>query len=313
VRLEVNQWNGSVEPRVVLRELYPLAPEVDGEPLHRCHCEDTEWWRRFEAELAAPLDGSPAPQGLDRLAAAGGERQAVRSRSAIATMAELVSSGESVLALCADASRRAELAAGAAGLSRFGSGSATVACGRCGEREVEALVNAEGLALADFTALEVAPEIVLGFDHLVLVDPPPQPHLQRLTALGPGEGASYLHSAWGEQERGFAMRVLEDELGMRRPLRAVFRGLHRAEAAEGGELRDALAGGGEHLQGPELAARCVRVLNELELIVWHVSSRERSLRVVSSKHTDLGRSSAFRAYSARFEEGKKYLASLRQP
>ena len=25
VRLEVNHWNGSVEPRVVLRELYPLG------------------------------------------------------------------------------------------------------------------------------------------------------------------------------------------------------------------------------------------------------------------------------------------------
>jgi single-stranded-DNA-specific exonuclease len=313
VRLEVNQWNGSVEPRVVLRELYPLASEAGGEALHSCKCEDAEWWRRFEAELAAPLDRPPSAQDLDRLAAAAGVRQAVRSRSAIATMAELVSSGASVLALCADASRRAELATGAAGLSRFGSGSATVACGRCGEGAVKTLVGTEGLALADFTALELAPEIALGFDHLVLVDPPSQPHVQRLAGLGPPEGASYLHSAWGEQERGFAMRVLEDELGMQRPLRAVFRGLHRAEAAEGGALRDALAGSGEHLQGPELAARCVRVLNELELIVWHASSRERSLRVVSSKHTDLGRSSAFRAYSARFEEGKKYLASLRQP
>ena len=31
VRLEVNHWNGSVEPRVVLRELYPL--EDAGEPV----------------------------------------------------------------------------------------------------------------------------------------------------------------------------------------------------------------------------------------------------------------------------------------
>src|SRR5262249_42786417 len=31
VRLEVNHWNGSVEPRVVLRELYPLAPSKAAE------------------------------------------------------------------------------------------------------------------------------------------------------------------------------------------------------------------------------------------------------------------------------------------
>jgi single-stranded-DNA-specific exonuclease len=311
VRLEVNQWNGSVEPRVVLRELYPLAGEADGDPLHGCRCDDAEWWQRFEAELEAPLEQAE-PAHLDLLAAKAGERQLVHSRSAVATMAELVSSGESVLALCADASRRAELAAGAAGLSRFGGGSAAVVCGRCGITAIRALGDIrEGLALVDFTALGMAPEIVLGFDHLVLVDPPPSAHLGRLAELGPGDRAGYLHRAWGEQERGFAMRVIEDEYGMRRPLRAVFRGLHKAEAAEGPELRQALAGGGEHLQGPELAARCVRVLHELELIVWHASSRERSLRVVSSKHTDLVRSAAFRAYSARFEEGKRYLASLK--
>jgi len=55
------------------------------------------------------------------------------------------------------------------------------------------------------------------------------------------------------------------------------------------------------------------VLDELELIVWDARSRERSLRVVSSEHTNLQRSGAFRAYSTRLEEGKKYLASLRQP
>ncbi len=37
VRLEVNHWNGSVEPRVVLRELYPLAEAEDPAPaLHPC-------------------------------------------------------------------------------------------------------------------------------------------------------------------------------------------------------------------------------------------------------------------------------------
>src|SRR5262249_37990140 len=50
VRLEVTHWNGSVEPRVVLRELYPLDAEgTEAPPRHPCECEEAEWWRRFEA------------------------------------------------------------------------------------------------------------------------------------------------------------------------------------------------------------------------------------------------------------------------
>ena len=44
VRLEVNHWNGAVEPRVVLRELYPLEERGgggDGRPApHACECDD---------------------------------------------------------------------------------------------------------------------------------------------------------------------------------------------------------------------------------------------------------------------------------
>ncbi len=309
IRLEVNQWNGSIEPRVVLNELYRLPAEAPGEPLHSCSCEEDEWWGRFEAELSAPLESAEKPESAPPPAA----RQLARAASPIATLAELVSSGESVLALCADASRRAELAVGAAGLARFAGGAAQIACGRCSAAVVGALSgrSGAGLALADFSALSLAPDLALGFDHVVLVDPPASEQQALLAARGPEE--TFLHSAWGEQERGFALRVLDDELGMQRALRAVFRGLARAESAEGAELREALSGGGEHPHGPELAGRCVRVLNELELIVWDPDSRERTLRVVSSKHTDLERSAAFRAYGARLEEGKTYLASLRQP
>jgi single-stranded-DNA-specific exonuclease len=312
VRLEVNQWNGSIEPRVVLRELYRLG-EPAGAPLHRCDCEGDEWWQRFDAELAAPLEDWPA--GIAEHSRAGSERQAVRGRgSAVATMAELVSSGESVLALCADASRRAELAAGATGLARFGGGAALSACARGGAgtvRDVGPRADG-GLALVDFGAFAMAPEIPLRFDHVVLIDPPPFPHLAAIAARGPDDRPGFLHSAWGEQERGFALRVLEQQLGMRQPLRNAFRGLCKVRSPNEGELRGALEGGGEHPHSPELAARCVRVLRELELVVVDSSGHEWSPRVVSSEHTQLERSAAYRAYSARFEEGKKYLASLRQ-
>ena len=47
VRLEVNHWNGAVEPQVVLRELY----RRDGGGARRSRPRP-EWWQRFEAELA---------------------------------------------------------------------------------------------------------------------------------------------------------------------------------------------------------------------------------------------------------------------
>ncbi len=313
VRLEVNQWNGSVEPRVVLRELYRLNGEPPTEPAHRCRCEDGEWWSRFDAELAAELEPWPE-QALVAAGRIGGARQATRTRSAVATIAELVSSGESVLALCADASRRAELAAGAAGLSRFGAAGALIACGRCGAGEIRALATREdGLALSDYAALAVAPELALGFDHVVLVDPPAFPHLAALAARGSSERPGFLHSAWGEQERAFALRVLDHELGLRRPLADLFGRISGAAPLQGAALRRALAGPGNHPHGPEPAARCVRVLAELDLVDMQAGGPERTLGAVSSEQTELERSGAFRAYAARLEEGQRYLASLRQP
>ncbi|MGZ8622240.1 MAG: single-stranded-DNA-specific exonuclease RecJ, partial [Solirubrobacterales bacterium] len=84
VRLEVDRWNGAVQPRVVLGHSHPLP---DPEPLaeHAQGCESPagaeEWWRRFEAELTAPLDW-PAPALCDALdsARAGSQREPVDRR-----------------------------------------------------------------------------------------------------------------------------------------------------------------------------------------------------------------------------------------
>ena len=63
VRLEVNHWNGAVEPRVVLRELYP-HDAAQGEPGDLAAAAEAEWWRRFEQELAAePGAWPPADPG----------------------------------------------------------------------------------------------------------------------------------------------------------------------------------------------------------------------------------------------------------
>ncbi len=181
VRLEVNHWNGAVEPRVVLREVYPLEVDADALSPHPCDCEEAEWWARFEAELGRELTPGAGPSSIGdrrnhRGDAAGTPRKVVRSAgsSPTATIAELVSSGAGVLAVTADASRRAALANGATGLARFNGGAALIACHRCGAEAVAGLAARadSGLALVDYAALAMAPDLAASFEHVVLVDAP---------------------------------------------------------------------------------------------------------------------------------------------
>jgi single-stranded-DNA-specific exonuclease len=276
IRLEVNHWNGAVEPRVVLRELYPWEASGNG-----ADDDAAGWWLRFEAELAAPLDEDALEDEGDP-PAEGPERRTVRGpNSPAATVFELLSSGASVLALVADVSRRAALAR-------------------------------DGLALADYADLEREPDFARGFAHVVLVDPPPSARLERL-ASRPCEDGGFLHPAWGEAEHRFALTVLEARHAQRRGVAAMFRDLRDAGEVSGEELRKALVGGGSHPRAPEAAARCFRVLAELNLVRGAPEGGAGTVGVVSSEGTELERSAAYRAYSARYEEGKRYLERRKHP
>ncbi len=195
VRLEVNHWNGAVEPRVVLREVYPLEVDADALSPHPCDCDEAEWWARFEAELARDLSGQGDPVERNRPDEAeklhGNAEETARKvvhaagSSPTATIAELVSSGAGVLAVAADASRRAALANGATGLARFNGGAALIACHRCGAATVAGLASRadSGLALVDYAALAMAPDLAASFEHVVLVDAPRTPlDVRRATA-----------------------------------------------------------------------------------------------------------------------------------
>ena len=88
-----------------------------------------------------------------------------------------------MLAVSADASRRAALATGATGLARFNGGAGHVACARCAAADIDAVAAqaAGGLALVDYAALELGGgAVVAGFEHVVLIDP---------AALDEGRGA----------------------------------------------------------------------------------------------------------------------------
>jgi hypothetical protein len=75
----------------------------------------------------------------------------------------------------------------------------------------------------------------------------------------------------------------------------------------GEELEHLLRGDGTHGRPARLAGRLIKVLAELELV-----SLDRdlpALAVASGTRTALDRSPAYRAYTARYEDGRRYLTS----
>jgi single-stranded-DNA-specific exonuclease len=374
VRLEVNHWNGAVEPRVVLREVYPLEVDPDALSPHPCECDEAEWWTRFEAELARDLtaQGSALERssryaglslhgadGVERkllieppgLHGNGGvERNSVMDRGSLhgsnvgparlvvrgagssptATIAELVSSGAGVLAVTADASRRAALANGATGLARFNGGAALIACHRCGAGAVAGLAaRAEsGLALTDYAALATSPDLASHFEHIVLVDAPRSAaDAERVTLAhgGPipsqppvegGDGTAspgLLHPLFSAAEHTFSLGVLGRQAPSRETIVGVFKALRTGGALSGSDLRAALAGPGPHPLDPETAARAFRVLLELGLVAGSTSAGAGGVSVVSSEGTDLERSAAFRVYSKEHSEASQFLQSPKFP
>jgi single-stranded-DNA-specific exonuclease len=320
IRLEVNHWNGSVEPRVVLRELYPLPLDPEAEKavrVHACECDDSEWWRRFEAELRRELHAESAKRGAVHAFSRTREgRRVVRGgTSATVAIAELVSSGAAVLAVCADASRRAALANGASGLARFNGGAALIACHRCSDEEIAGLRRRSdsGLALTDYAALEREPELASAFEHVVLVDPPPSEADVLRAELPLEDGSGFLHLLWTDAEREFAAEASAEQWPAREAVAATFRALRELDEVGGEDLRKALAGTGAHPLCPEACARRFRVLAELGLVQGETEGGAGVIRVVSSERTDLQRSAAFRAYSERLSEAQQYLARPKLP
>ena len=330
VRLELNEWNGAVEPRVVLKELYPSErgddPPATPRDVQAEAAHPDEFWERFDAELRADLGDwppSPAPDPAgapDVSRQDGAEPQPParlvidrRGTSGVAAVAALASSGESVLVACADAVRRRALVEEAVRPARFGGGDVALISGRCSllrAREAVAtlLETGSGVALADWAGLRLWPDLARRFTHIVIVDPPAYAHAEAAVRCGEG----YLHVVAGPGETDLSLRALAEDWPGRDALAIAYRALGRAAAGgaiEGGDAYTLLSGAGAaQLRAPEAAARRVRVLAELELVACHGSGIGRTLGVVSSRRTDLSRSGAFAEYARRREEGTRYLS-----
>ncbi|MFL5891628.1 MAG: single-stranded-DNA-specific exonuclease RecJ [Solirubrobacterales bacterium] len=312
VKLELNEWNGAVEPRVILGELYRCEndTEVEGS---LDYPDPEEWWRRFEAERTAPLDQWPRA-----CQAAESDREVVdrRGDSGVAAVAALASCREPVLVLCSDALRRRELVERAAAPARFCGGPFAIASGRLADEAVrrgiaDVLEAGCGVVLADWAVLNRASEVASTFPHVVVVDPPPFAHLEGAAAAGQG----FLHLTWGDAEMALASRVHEEEWPRRAALAALYR-VMRDRGPSGlseEDLREALHGPGRHPRAPEVGARRIRVLEEVGAVGWDRTATTQCLRVVSSVAKDLELTESFAAYRDRYEEGRQFLSRRRQP
>jgi single-stranded-DNA-specific exonuclease len=227
VRLESNRWNGTVEPRVVLRALCPPEP---GSLLELG--EDRPFWERVRAEMELDSAGAPA-------AAASGSLTDRRGAGFAGVAGDLLSSGERVLVAVADVPRR-----------------------RASLRALVAGMTEGGLAVISWSGLEAEPHLAAGFDHLLALDPPPGGMADPLVRLTPSG-----HAAWGPDEAAFALAVWRAELELRPALTEAFRALRSlAAGVPAAELEAALAGEGAYPRTPAACARVLRVLGELGLI-----------------------------------------------
>ena len=320
VELEVNEWNGAVEPRVVLGELYPGGSARRGEAPAVSGRRGVVAQARAERE--APLGDWP-PRRHRRQPRDRTERRVVDRRGAaraVAAVAALASSGEPVLALCADALRRRELVERAAAPARFGGGAVAIASGRLADDAARAAVAevgeaGTGVALADWAALaRDALARRRRFEHVVA----DRPAAVRRTSSGWRPRAS----------RRAAIRACTWPGAT--PSRAGAAGPRRGVASAPGpggpvsgaraiadrrRCRDALCKAPpSHPRSPEVAGRRLRVLEELGRSLAGSRPAPRAPSASYPRRRAISSDSpAFVAYRERHEEGRRFLSKRRQP
>jgi single-stranded-DNA-specific exonuclease len=273
--LELNEWNGSVEPRLILKTARPSEPG----PITVIECKNGDmprsctWLAAVFAECEADPKGPVLPRGSsagpEAPVAAGAARDR-RGGGLAGTIHGLVASGEPVLVSCAHSAHRL--------------------------RHLEGRLG--GFALTSHGALERDPDLARQFAHVVLMDPgrPPVP---------PGP---VVHLAWGAPEVDWTVTITQQEHDLRAALTAIYRALRDRGTAAGEELEAALREG-DPLRSPAQAGRALRVLAELDLV--SLDPDRRAVEVPAPERTELENSVAFRAYRARGEDELRFLRTAK--
>jgi single-stranded-DNA-specific exonuclease len=176
-----------------------------------------------------------------------------------------------------------------------------------GHREAALRERVGGFSLASYDALEHSPDLAEPYTHVVAIDPPDHPAMQEILERLPGHG--WTHQAWGAPELAFAERILEWNYDLRPQLASVYRALRAAGSARGDACEALLRGEGPQSRSPRLAGRLIRVLVELRLVsmdpqeplAWELPS--------APARTELELSAAFRSYTRRLEDGRRFLTT----
>jgi single-stranded-DNA-specific exonuclease len=274
--LEVNEYNGAVSPRLVLRHARPCEPqpiELVGEPRDFVGAALDEARR----PSAQPLAGLHLADPLAPLPHTGHElRIRDRRQGGIAgTLAAMVHAGAPVLAVAADAIVRA--------------------------RQLRPILG--GFRLCSHVALAADPVLAAGA-HVVVLDPPADP--ERLTDLLSSPPGQMVHLAWGAPEVDFALRIHEREYGLRATLAAVYRALRELGSAEGESLEEALRGDPASPRTAASAGRALRVLEELHLVRLDREARRVTVPR-AQRRTSLDESASYREYQVILDRGTRWL------
>jgi single-stranded-DNA-specific exonuclease len=145
VKLEIDRWNGSLSPRLVMREARACVPgtiELLGEPA----CFADGLLGELERDLERPCPERASSRTVRDL----------RGSGIAGVLGDLVATGEPVLAVCAHAPHRAGALAPRVG----------------------------GFTLTSWAALEDDPDLAAAFPHVVAIDPPPRPLLAHPSGEG---------------------------------------------------------------------------------------------------------------------------------
>lgn len=308
--LGINHWNGSIESRLQVIDVLPVpeATALDS-------CGDSEWWQRFEAALHEPLDSTAISPEVTLPVFAG-----TQGPPGIA-LAELISAGDRVAILTADARQRWQALDGEA-LRRFIPGkpaspelpAAAVALWAGSPASDLAPAAAAQVLLTDYSTLDRAPAgLLAGFDRVALLDPPFRAgSVTRLI-----ESQLPIHLLAGPEETGFASRVASHQHDLTIQLRELFKGL-RDGGTEGGKLdgtglRLVLETDGPGLRSPEQAAHLLRVLIETGHARSEGEAGARRAGVVSSEKTPLTASAVFVHYFELHKEQERFLSQFNRP
>ena len=281
VRLEVNRYNGAVEPRLVLRHARPARPapiEVVGEPAFDAASAELDASSTRGRCRRAPAGDRAAPgDGLG--AAASAAVRDARGGGIAGLLGDLVAAGAPVLAVA----RACPAPGGGAARPR------------------------RRLRRDDVGGARGRPALAARYAHVVALDPPAHPHLRRRwrttsrRGLGaPGVGCRRRLPSPGACSRGSSTCA--------RRCRALYRALRAAGGAEGGALEAMLRGTGRATAHRRAGGRLLRVLAELGLVAARARSTAGPVPRSEPARTDLERSAAFRAYRRRLEAGMERLA-----